>query len=368
MKHSLSRTPGPSESFERLAWWFAAFCVSAFLTSLHLVLTKPFALASFDRLVHFTAAEPFQRRVLIPALAAGIEKLMPLNNALVFGLVEMAFWLALLGVAFHCVNSLRIGRSQAMRRALAFTILVPMSLTLIGPDLEVVPGFVLSHGMIDLGNWRAWPGFYYPYDLPAGTFTLLLSVWLFELANRLTRRRLVLFFAVFALATSNRETTVFLIPLTACLFWGRIGWRTLAALLFAQLLVFTAIELPLHWLFENQPNPNRAVAFTQYENHFAGNIALFESPVYVLTFFGSFAGGCLLPILLWWRYLDRRTVSALIGFVLPLVVFAFIVGRLQEHRVFTEAIPLIWLAALQAIAGRIAIDDHTSTNAAGRER
>ncbi len=48
----------------------------------------------------------------------------------------------------------------------------------------------------------------------------------------------------------------------------------------------------------------------------------------------------------------------LIAFGLPLFVFAFIAGRVVEHRVFIELIPLIWLAAMQVIAARSAAGEH----------
>lgn len=368
MKHYHANTPLPSEPIERLAWWLAAACASLLLTCLHLTLTSPFTLASFDRLVHFTAVEPFQHRVLLPAIVAGAERLMPLGHVLLFGLLEMLFWLALLATAYRAVNCLRIGQGQALRRAMAFTILLPVAITLIAPDLRVVPALSFEDGVINLGHWQAWANYYYPYDLPAATFTLLLSIMLFELARCITRRRLVLFFAVFALATCNRETTVFLLPLTALLFYRRLAWRWLAALLLAELLVFLAVQLPLHWLFVDQPNPNRAIGPTQYENHFLENIGLFASPVYALTFFTRFAGGCLLPIILWWRYLDRRSVVALLGFVLPLILFAVVVGRVQEHRIFAEAVPLVWLAALQPIATRVGVDNVPAERCAPQRR
>jgi len=357
MTHSHSQTPLPSEPIERLAWWVAA-CLSAIcLTCVHLILTKPYGLASFDRLVNFQAVEPFQHRVLIPALVAGVEQIMPLGHVILFALAEAVFWLALLVVAYRAVTVLRLGQSQALRRALAFTLLVPMVLTLIMPDLRMVPELSIEDGVLDLGHWWALAVYYYPYDLPAAVFTLALALMLFDMYRSFSRRRLVMFLAVFALATSNRETTIFLVPMTALLFWGRLSLVQWAALLAAECVVFVAVEAPLHWLFSDHPNPHRALSSISYENHLMGNLALFKSPIYVLTFAVRFAGGCLLPIVLWWRYLDRRMLAALFGFVLPLVVFAFVVGRVPEHRIFTEAVPLIWLAALQAVVTRVAVDD-----------
>ena len=55
---------------ERLGWWCAVFLSSLLLTGLQLITTAPFRLASLDRLIHFQAIEPFQCRVLVPAIAA----------------------------------------------------------------------------------------------------------------------------------------------------------------------------------------------------------------------------------------------------------------------------------------------------------
>lgn len=360
MTQSSLQTP-PSAYVERFAWWVAATLASIFLTCVHLILAKPYVLTSFERLVHFQAVEPFQHRILVPALVAGAEHVLPLGHRLLFGAVEVLFWLLLIGVGHQAVKQMPIGHNSTLHRALAFTLLLPMALTLMMPDLRMVPGLSITHGVIDLGDWWALTVYYYPYDLPAGVFTLALALLLFALAERPTLPRLLMFFALFALATSNRETTLLLIPMTALLFWGRVSTTQWLALLAAQAAVYYAVEWPLHWLFSDQPNPHRALSSTQYEDHLASNLALFESPIYALTFMVRFAGGCLLPVLLWWRYLDRRTVSALLGFVLPLVLSAIVVGRIPEHRIFTEAVPLIWLAALQVVAARVAVDDQTDS-------
>ena len=355
MTQSSLQAPPPAY-IERLAWWGAAALASIFLTCVHLILAKPYVLTSFERLVHFQAVEPFQHRVLVPAIVAGAEQWLPFGHRVLFGAVEAVFWLLLIAVGHQAVKQMPIGQNKTLHRALAFTLLLPMALTLMMPDLRMVPGLSIKDGVIDLGHWWALTVYYYPYDLPAGVFTLALALMLFALAERITLRRLLVFFAVFALATSNRETTLLLIPMTALLLWRRLPTRQWLVLLAAQAAVYCAVELPLHWLFSDQPNPHRALSATPYEDYFASNLALFQSPIYALTFTVRFAGGCLLPVLLWWRYLDRRTLAALVGFALPLILSAVVVGRIPEHRIFTEAVPLIWLAALQVVAARVAFD------------
>lgn len=337
---------------ERIAWWMAAFLVSLLLTGLQFTATAPFKLASLDRLVHFDAIEPFQCRVLIPAIAAGVQHLTPLGPKIVFGAIELIFWMALIALAYRALTRFGVARGEFMRRLLAFTVIVPMATHLLMPELHIVSSFSIADGMFDTGKWRPWALFYYPYDLPAAVFTLGLCLLLMELRERASWPALAWFVAVFAVATANRETTIFLLPTTALLLWGQVPTRRLLALGVLLLAVFFVIELPLYWWFDNLQNPNRQVGNTQYESHLLENLSFFRSPFYAAWFVTRFAGGLALVALFWWRYVSRPLRIMLVSFALPLFCFGLWVGRLPEHRIFSEMVPLIWLAAMYAIAVR----------------
>ncbi|HET7315421.1 hypothetical protein [Salinisphaera sp.] len=348
------RVPGASrfDRREHAAWWVATFLISLLLTGLQFTTTAPFKLAGFELMAHFNATEPFQCRVLVPAIVAGVQYLVPLGPKIVFGAVELVFWMALIALAYRALERFGIARNELIRRLLALTVVVPMVAHLLMPDLHVASGFSAADGVLDLGVWRAWPLFYYPYDLPAAVFTLALCLLLMRLRKSPSRGVLLVFVVLFTIATANRETTIFLLPTTALLLWGRLPTTQLLALGVVLLAVFLAVELPLYWLFSDMQNPNRRIASTQYESHLLSNLGFFRSPFYAAWFVTRFAGGLALVALFWWRFVDRRLKIVLITFALPLFCFAMWVGRLPEHRIFSEMVPLIWLAAMGAIAAR----------------
>ncbi|WP_353248657.1 hypothetical protein [Salinisphaera sp. T31B1] len=326
--------------------------ISIFLTCLHLTTTHPFELVTFERLVNFNAVEPFQHRVLLPAIVAGIQHFLPLGEKLLFGMLEVFGWIALIVLSHRALVMFNIGRDDLMRRVLAITVVIPMAMHLIAPDLQLASAFVAEDQRLDLGTWHPVPLFYYVYDLPAAVFTLGMGLLLIGHVQAPRRGLMLAYLLVFALATVNRETTVFMLGFFALLFAGRMPWSRLALLLGIQLLIFVTIQWPLNWLFADQVNPNAQLAGTQYENHLWENLGLLTSPLYLIIFVARFAAGLHLPVLMWHRWLDVRLVAALIGFSLPLIGFALLAGRVQEQRIFIETVPLIWLAALQVIAAR----------------
>jgi hypothetical protein len=177
----------------RLAWPCALIVSAIFLTSLHLALTWPWYLATPTRLINFEAVEPFQHRLLVPIIAAGVQALVPLGEELLFAFVEVLAWMALVMVAYRALSVFGIGGSALSRRVLAFTIVMPMALHLIMPDLILTPLFNLDGGVLELGTWRAQRLFHYPYDLPAALFTLVLVLLMVQLARTHDSRWLALY-------------------------------------------------------------------------------------------------------------------------------------------------------------------------------
>ncbi|WP_423821464.1 hypothetical protein V5738_14105 [Salinisphaera sp. SPP-AMP-43] len=338
---------------ERIGWWVAACLASTLMTGLQITATAPFKLASFERLIQFQANEPFQCRVLVPALAAGLQHLAPLGTTLIFAAIEWLFWLLLIVVAHRALVSCHIGCSELARRMLALTILVPMGVQLLVPDLHIKSGAGWVDGLLELGQWRIWPLFYYPYDLPAAVFTLGLVLLLLRLRRAPSRRDLAVFALIFVLATLNRETTIFLLPCMVLLLWRQWPPGRVVQLLISLVVLFLAIELPLYWLFGDLPNPNRRIMATQYETHLLENLGFFTSPFYTAWFLTRFAGGLALIVLFWWRWVGGPLRLVLIGYALPLFLFGLWVGRLPEHRIFAEIVPLVWLSALYAIHARL---------------
>jgi hypothetical protein len=343
-----------STTLERCAWWLASLFLALFLSCLRLTTTRPFELTTFKQLVNFEAVEPFQHRVLLPAIAAGIQQIAPVGETLLFALMEVAGWMLLIAVAYRALVVFDVGRSEPVRRLLAFTVLVPMLLHLIAPDLQMAAALSSDRPLLDIGGWTPRAIFYYVYDLPAAMFTLALILSMVRLTRTPSARCFALYLAVFVLATLNRETTLFLVPAFALMLWPVVGARRTLLMVTAQTAIFLAIQIPLTALFAGNTNPNAHLAHTAYEFHLFYNLETLSNPLYLVTYMARFTAALYLPVLLWHRYLDRRLGIALIFFALPLALIAFVVGRMVEQRIFIEIVPLVWLAALQVIATRTA--------------
>jgi hypothetical protein len=331
-------------------WRIAILLYAILLTSLHMAITAPFRLASFDRLVAFEAAEPFQHRLLIPAIVAGIQSVLPVGEELLFALCEVVAWTALFVVAYRILVLFEIGQSEFIRRVLVFTLIVPMAMHVLVPNLVLYPLFEVDAGVLEIGTWRAQTLFYYAYDVPAAVFTLALVLVMVHLARTRSPRWLAAYLGLFAIATINRETTLFLIPVFAIVFYPVFDRWTLLKAVVLQCVIFAVIQGTLQWMFAGNINPNSDVPGTHYENHFLENLGRLLNPLYLLTFLARFSAGFHFPVLLLYRHLDPLLARILFWFGLPFMLFALFFGRIQEQRIFIELVPLIWLGGVQALA------------------
>jgi hypothetical protein len=349
----------------RVAWILLTIGVAVFLAWMQFAMTAPYRLTTFEQLIHFNAVEPFQHRVLVPALVIAIQAVAPLRTVLTFGLVEAAFWIALLHLAGKALAQFKIADGPLDRRLWALTLVVPMVLQLIIPNLGLQ--FGVDNGAVGLAQINAYRLFYYVYDLPAAVFTLALFLVLVRLADRPHNRPLWAgYVLLFALATLNRETTVFVLPYAGVVFWRLADRRLMPALalLGANILLFIAIQAPLQWFFSSNVNPSPDASMSDlgipYEGHLVENLSLlFLHPMFLLMFLVRFCGGAYLPVLLSWRYLDRHLARVLIFCALPLFVVAMAAGRIVEHRIFIEIVPLVWLAAVQITTTRRRMAEHS---------
>lgn len=336
----------------RAMWFFTVLLLAILLTCLHLALTEPWRLASLTRLVNFEAAEPFQHRLLLPAAVIGLQAFLPFGEELLFALLEVLGWMALMVVAHQALVTLKVGTSSLARRALAVTVTIPMALHLIVPNLQFRPLYVLDGNILELGDWKAERLFYYAYDLPAAVFTLALVLILMRYLRERDSRWLTLYLGVFALATLNRETTLFLIPVFATVLYRVLEGRRLIKALALQIGVFVLIQGLLQWSFADHINPSARIPGTHYEYHLIKNLAWFSDPLYLITYLARFGAGLYIPILLFHSRLDPALGRALLWFGIPLIAFAFLMGRIVELRVFIELVPLIWLGGIQVLAAQ----------------
>jgi hypothetical protein len=313
-------------------------------------MTSPWYLATPTKLINFEAAEPFQHRLLVPIIVAGVQALVPLGERLLFALVEVLAWVALVMVAHQALSVYEIGGSELFRRVLAFTIVIPMARHLIMPDYILSPLFTWDGRMLELGTWRDRHLLHYAYDLPAAVFTLVLVLLLVQLARTRNSRWLAVYLVLFAVATVNRETTLFLLPAFIAVCYRTLDRKVLGRALVLQVATFVVIQGTLQWLFADNVNPFATMPKTHYENHLLRNLIRLSNPLYLFTYLMQFGAGFYLPALLLRHLLDPILGRMLLWFGIPFLASVFLFGRVQEHRVVIELVPLVWLGGVQAIA------------------
>jgi hypothetical protein len=179
---------------------------------------------------------------------------------------------------------------------------------------------------VALEYFRVW----YPYDIPA-----VLGFAGFWWA--LDRRNWVACYLIFALATLNRETTLFLAVLPLLAGWGRAPFPRLVAHGAALGLLWLTLKLALHYTLAPDAPP--------FQWQLGSNLqALAARPLDLLQILAAFAFAWLPVLVFWQRIPDRALARALL--IVPAWLLAMaLVANLHEIRVFAELVPLVWLAA-----------------------
>jgi hypothetical protein len=176
--------------------------------------------------------------------------------------------------------------------------------------------------------------FRFIYDLPSLAF---FSVAMFLIYQR---KHWVWFVMLFLVATTNRETTLLLLPLYMIdkafvdgrLQWRKLlQWRTLA--LVAPLAAYwVAWQLAVRWWFY----PNRSEFYPRLDWNVKSLLVPQAWPQLL-----SACGYLLLFVLLMYRRIPDGRLRAWIALVPLWVAFLFSYGILVETRVFGELIPLM---------------------------
>ena len=203
---------------------------------------------------------------------------------------------------------------------------------------------VVSYILHTVQNFR------YVYDLPSLAF-FSLGLYLIYF-----RKSPLLFVALFAIATLNRETTLLLLPfylLSQGLESGRFYWRRL----YASGVLMVLLPLLAYWvvwhhivfhIFRHNPS--------EYFPRIWWNLGFLKALRYYPQLFS--ACGYLLPFLLVFRKQVRDTQLRLWLWVLPLWYCVMSVwGLLTETRIFGELLPYVAcvsvLMAEEVIYGRV---------------
>jgi hypothetical protein len=287
---------------------------SQYFSVIRMTAKTEYAPASIERLLEGTAAAPFQYRVLVPWIVGMLEGIpwfahhirtpkgycYAIELASTFALF-IAMWFYL-GLFFKAVRVKAIGMLLLMY-VLSITYLVPKGLA-----------------------------FYYVYDVP--------GVCLFTLCLLFLRQeRWLLFYAMFVVATFNRETSCFLAVALLVVNWrDRRGWALLHCSMLA--LIWLAIKMALASLYARQ---------NLFELTLLSNMWILTSP-YELFHSLSSLGLLWLVVLLAWREIRDRFLLRLCLVAPVFLAGMTFVANLNEIRVFGELIPVILPAALAVLS------------------
>lgn len=170
--------------------------------------------------------------------------------------------------------------------------------------------------------------FAYYYDLPQ-VFLITLSLGFLQECDWKN------YLVTLALASLNKETSVFLILVFIIYYFPRLPRKTFVMLLIGQTVTYAIIRFGLIYVYRN--NPGATVYFT-LKNHYDQYLSYPPSLIFTLMFF---LGAGFLILRDWKRkHAFLRASSVMIVFIL---ILFFTSGMPVEFRVFLDALPIIVL-------------------------
>ena len=315
-------------SWHRLVLWVVTLGTYVYLArrAAVLILTSSYQYerATIVDMVAFRASTPFQYRVLVPAI---IHWFSAHGHGGVRALSETAVWVSLFAVLVCFLALLRCFLPLGISVVLAPTIL---------------PVLWWDHTQIGADH------FLYLSDFPAVAF-LALGITLF------LRGRLGWFYLVFAVATLNRETSIFLTAAFVALAYGREPPRRLAAHAVTQAALWAVITFAIRHAFAGRPGAG------MYELHLWVNLELARQALLgtnatltsslPLLFSGAYA---FVP-LFWSR---RSPEAKRLLWIVPMeVAIMMVVGNIVEFRVYDDGLLVVLLNACIAVACFVAAAD-----------
>jgi hypothetical protein len=192
----------------------------------------------------------------------------------------------------------------------------------------VLLGYVLPYNF----TYTLW----YPWDIPGVLFVTLGLVLLHG-------RRWTAYYAVFALATLNRETTYFLTLVYSLTALGRDDRATILRHVAAQGGIWLALKTALYLAFRE----NRAQGMGLFDVQLLRNLRQLARPDVLVTVLRSWGMLWIVAALGLRRIEDRFLRRALLASGVQLAIL-LLVGVVEELRVYGEIIPIV-LAAVVAI-------------------
>jgi hypothetical protein len=262
---------------------------------------------------------PFRFRILVPMLARGLVAMTHIPLAWAYAsLATLSVFGLLLVVDRYLAQYTR----RDLARVLALGILYPLAWNFCGLNLM-----------------------YFPFDLP--------GVFLFAAAFfALTRGRWFVYYALFVVATLNRETTWLLTVIFLCVQFRHVTVRALAGHAIAQAALWVGIKAVLFHAFPGEERILFADMAWQNLETIRGMLTLSGSGLKDWAKLGLMFGSLWLALPFVWRGRPepvRRALLAVPVFIIPITI----VGTIDEARVYGELLVLITMPSLLWLAARL---------------
>ncbi|GAB4492526.1 MAG: hypothetical protein Fur0016_24710 [Anaerolineales bacterium] len=288
-----------------------AFFVFTLLFSYHFTFlraheTFAYPAASPEALAQGMAPTPYQYRILIPAAVNLLQAISGLPSETLYRLLEFLFTFTL----FYAFRAF---------------------LGLFTPNLRLASLFSLSLAYVLPYNFTYT--FFYPYDLPAVLFTTLGLIALY-------RRQWAIYYAIFILATLNRETSYFLTFVYLAVSFRQEKPQTLLRHLTAQASLWLTLKTALYLLFRHNPAQGAGL----FEFQLVRSLEQLTQPG-SLGILARNWGMVWVFVLVWQNRINNPFVRRALLACLAQLLILFTVGVLEELRIYGEIIPLV-LAAL----------------------
>lgn len=292
-----------------------AFFLFALLFSYHFAFlraheTFTYHAAAPEALAQGLAPTPYQYRILVPALVGLLQRLTDLPADSLYRIIEFLATAALLYAFRAFINLFARHQGLASLSTLLLAYTLPYNFTYT---------------------------FFYPYDLPAVLFTTLGLLALY-------RRQWAFYYAIFIIATFNRETSYFLTLVYLASALGREGWKPVISHTGAQAALWLGIKTALYLLFAN--NPAQGTGF--FELQLTRNLEQLANPG-ILSILARNWGMVWIFVLAWHARIHTPFLRRGLLACLAQLLILLLVGVIEELRIYGEILPIL-LAALFEIA------------------
>ena len=334
----------------QLVFLLIAAGASYYFSQLRFGLTGQLPEVSIDRLMAGTAQTPEQYRVLIPWLAKGIIGIFKLLPTIptpapitIFQYIELLCVL-LVFVAFRYLVSLFLGKN-ATSGLLAITVWYGMLFHYVIPPLRPGPA-----SPINFAWWKV-------ADVPALLFMTVGLVLLYK-------KKWMAYYAIFVLATINRETSCYLTFIYLFTALGKSNLRSISIHCLLQFSIWFVIKYLLYQLYIDNPvtgpGPSNAAYAGLFDaTDFRMNMAdLRDIRLYPVLF--SIAGYLWIPALLLGSIMSKDFIRKATIVIFPYFAGMSVLATLFELRTFGDLVSVL-AAAFVLVLGELLVGKPVST-------